>query len=284
MLIRLGYDIELNISQPMTVVAVLNVHTSRTADLREPDEIQISPEAPSERYLDSFGNICTRIMSPQGILRLSNSTMIEDSGLPDAVDWNAPQVPVEHLPADTLQFLLASRYCEVDRLSDLAWNLFGGVAPGWGRAQAICDWVHQHVTFGYHFARPTKTALDVYTERQGVCRDFQHLAVTLCRAMHIPARYATGYLGDIGVPPAGPMDFSAWYEVYLGGKWWAFDARNHQPRIGRVLMATGRDAADVAITTSFGTSWLNKFSVVTDEITEPAAPHITLSAGVPSIS
>jgi transglutaminase-like putative cysteine protease len=265
-------------------VAVLNVHPSRTADLREPDEIQIFPEAPSERYLDSFGNICTRIMSPQGILRLSNSTVIEDSGLPDAVDWNAPQLPVEHLPVDTLQFLLASRYCEVDRLSDLAWNLFGGVAPGWGRAQAICDWVHQHVTFGYHFARPTKTALDVYSERQGVCRDFQHLAVTLCRAMHIPARYATGYLGDIGVPPAGPMDFSAWYEVYLGGKWWAFDARNHQPRIGRVLMATGRDAADVAITTSFGTSWLNKFTVVTDEITEPAAPYVSLSAGMPSIS
>jgi transglutaminase-like putative cysteine protease len=268
MLIRLGYDIELEISQPMAVVAVLNVHPSRTADLREPDEVHLSPEAPREQYLDSFGNICTRIMAPQGPLRFWNSTLIEDSGETDAVDWNAPQLPVEQLPTDTLQFLLASRYCEVDRLSELAWQLFGGTAPGWPRAQAICDWVHQHVTFGYHFARPTKSALDVYSERQGVCRDFQHLAIALCRAMHIPARYATGYLGDIGVPPAGPMDFSAWYEVWLGDRWWAFDARNHQPRIGRVLMATGRDAADVAITTSFGISWLNKFSVVTDEVTE----------------
>jgi transglutaminase-like putative cysteine protease len=278
MLIRLGYDIELQISQPMLVVAVLNVHPSRAADLREPDEIQISPDSPRNPYLDVFGNVCTRIMAPQGPLRLSSSTLIEDSGLPDPVDWDAPQVPVGELPPETLQFLLASRYCEVDRLSDLAWQLFANTAPGWPRAQAICDWVHQHITFGYHFARPTKTAMDAYTECQGVCRDFQHLAISLCRAMHIPARYATGYLGDIGVPPAGPMDFSAWYEVYLGGKWWTFDARNHQPRIGRVLMATGRDAADVALTTSFGQSWLNGFSVVTDEVIEPASPYRTMSA------
>jgi transglutaminase-like putative cysteine protease len=271
MLIRLGYDIELQISQPMTLVAVLNVHPSRTADLREPDEIHITPQVEREQYLDSFGNICTRISAPGGPIRLCNSTLIEDSGLPDAVDWNAPQLPVEQLRPDTVQFLLASRYCEVDRLSQLAWDLFGNTAPGWARAQAICDWVHQHVTFGYHFARPTKTALDVYGERQGVCRDFQHLAITLCRAMHIPARYCTGYLGDIGVPPAGPMDFSAWYEVWLGDRWWSFDARNHVPRIGRILMATGRDAADVAITTTFGSSWLNKFLVVTDEVVgEPA--------------
>jgi transglutaminase-like putative cysteine protease len=265
----------------MTVVAVLNVHPSRAADLREPDEVQISPlGTPSEQYIDSFGNVCTRIMAPQGPLRLSNSTLIEDSGLPDPVEWNAVQLPVEELPSETLQFLLASRYCEVDRLSDLAWQLFANYAPGWPRAQAICDWVHQHVTFGYHFARPTKTALDVYGERQGVCRDFQHLAISLCRAMHIPARYATGYLGDIGVPPAGPMDFSAWYQVYLSGKWWAFDARNLKPRIGRVLMATGRDAADVALTTSFGQSWLNGFSVVTDEVMGPESPYRTLSVGM----
>jgi transglutaminase-like putative cysteine protease len=262
----------------MMVVAVLNVHPSRAAHLREPDQIQISPSSPSNQYLDVFGNVCTRIMAPQGPLRLSNSTLIEDSGLPDAVDWNAPQVPVEELPAETLQFLLASRYCEVDRLSDLAWQLFANTTPGWPRAQAICDWVHQHITFGYHFARPTKTAMEAYMECQGVCRDFQHLAISFCRAMHIPARYATGYLGDIGVPPAGPMDFSAWYEVYLGGKWWTFDARNHQPRIGRVLIATGRDAADVAITTSFGQSWLNRFSVVTEEAIEPASPYRTMSA------
>src|ERR1019366_4585180 len=177
MLIRLGYDIELEIQQPMTVVALLNVHPSRAADLREPDEIRISPDAPRQQYLDSFGNVCTRIVAPHGPLRLWSSTLIEDSGLPDAVGWNAPQVAVEQLPTETLQFLLASRYCEVDRLSDVAWQLFSNTAPGWARVQAICDWVHQHITFGYHFARPTKSALDVHTERQGVCRDFQHLAI-----------------------------------------------------------------------------------------------------------
>ena len=283
MLIRLGYDIELEISLPMTVIAVLNVHPSRTKDLREPDEIQISPETTSEKYTDCFGNICTRIDAPQGPLRLRTSTLIEDSGKPDPVDWNAPQIPVGRLPKEALQVLLASRYCEVDRLSDVAWQLFGNTKPGWERAQAICDWAHEHVTFGYHFARPTKTALDVYNERQGVCRDFQHLAITMCRAMHIPARYATGYLGDIGVPVAGAMDFSAWYEVYLGDRWWSFDARNHKPRIGRILMATGRDAADVAITTSFGVSWLNRFSVVTDEVVEAASPIRTMSAGMSQV-
>ena len=282
MLIRLGYDIELEIAKPMTVVAVLNVHPSRIADLREPDEIQIAPDAVREQYADSFGNICTRIMAPQGSLRLWSSTLIEDSGLPDAVGWNAPQLAVGQLPVDTLRFLLASRYCEVDRLSELAWELFHSTPPGWPRVQAICDWVHQHVTFGYHFARPTKSALDVYSERQGVCRDFQHLAIALCRAMHIPARYATGYLGDIGVPLVLPMDFSAWFEVYLGDRWWSFDARNNQPRIGRVLMATGRDAADVAITTSFGSSWLNNFLVVSDEVPDAAPTYRTIAAGTSS--
>jgi len=274
-LIRLGYDIELELSIPMTVVAVLNVHPSRAKDLREPDEIQISPQVKQEKYLDCFGNVCTRIEAPQGPLRLSNSTLIEDSGAPDPVDRNAPQLPISEIPKDALQFLLASRYCEVDRLSDIAWQLFGNTQPGWARAKSILDWVHNHITFGYHFARPTKTALDAYNEKQGVCRDFQHLAITLTRAMHIPARYCTGYLGDIGVPPAGPMDFSAWYEVYLGDRWWAMDARNHVPRIGRILMATGRDAADVAITTSFGVSWLNRFSVITDEVVEPGTPYQT---------
>jgi transglutaminase-like putative cysteine protease len=273
MLIRLGYDIELELPRPMAVVAVLNVHPSRTADLLEPDELRLSPGAIRDEYLDSFGNRCTRILAHQGPLRLSNSTLIRDSGEPDPVSPSAGQIPVERLPTETLQFLLASRYCEVDQLSNLAWQIFGNLEPGWATVQAICDWVHQNVTFGYHFARPTKTAVDVSAEKQGVCRDFQHLAITLCRAMHIPARYATGYLGDIGVPPSpSPMDFSAWFEAYLGGRWWTFDARHNTPRIGRVLMATGRDAADVAITTSFGTSWLKSFSVVTEEVEEAALP------------
>ena len=269
MRIQLGYTIELDLSAPMAVVGVLNVHPSRVKDLLAPDEVQIFPQVPSESYTDAFGNRCLRFSAPQGVLRLTNSTLIEDSGDPDPVPWDAAQIPIERLPADAVQFLLASRYCEVDQLSGLAWSLFGHIPQGWPRVQAILDWVHSEVTFGYQFARSTKTAIDVSIEKRGVCRDFQHLAVTLCRAMHIPARYATGYLGDIRIPPVpGAMDFSAWFEVYLGGRWWTCDARHNVPRVGRVLMATGRDAADVALTTTFGLSWLKTFEVVSYEVTE----------------
>jgi transglutaminase-like putative cysteine protease len=272
MLIRLGYDIRFEIPCPVPMVALLNVHPSREADLREPDELQIEPDVYADEYEDSFGNRCCRFVAPAGTLRLTNSTLIEDSGEPDAQNFFARELPVAELPTDTLRFLLASRYCEVDLLSNTAAELFGHYSPGYGRVQAICDWVYQKVTFGYNYARSTKTALDVYTERLGVCRDFQHLAITFCRALNIPARYVTGYLGDIGVPVApSPMDFSAWFEVYLEDRWWTFDARHNRPRIGRVLMATGRDAADVAITTSFGTTKLTQFTVVTDEVKSQAA-------------
>lgn len=267
MLIRLGYDIQFDTPAPVAMVVLLSVHPSRTHDLVEPDELRLEPSLPVEQYRDCFGNICSRFLAPAGSVQLQCSGLIEDSGEPDACEPGARQTPVEELPPETLQFLLASRYCEVDRLLNTATDLFGGVDPGWARVQAICDWVHSKVEFGYHHARPTKTALDVYIERAGVCRDFQHLAITFCRCMNIPARYATGYLGDIGVPPApSPMDFSAWFEAYLEGRWWVFDARHNQRRIGRVLMATGRDAADVAITTSFGSSVLQRFTVVTDEL------------------
>lgn len=269
MLIRLGYDIQFELPAPVAIVAILNVHPSRTADLREPDVLRLEPSVPVQKYTDSFGNVCCRFVAPEGTLRLSNSALIEDSGQPDEVNFEARQLPVEELPSDILQFLLPSRYCEVDLLSSIATDLFAGTEPGWNRVQAVCDWVNRKVEFGYAFARPTKTALNVYTERSGVCRDFQHLAIAFCRALNIPARYATGYLGDIrfSVPPA-PMDFSAWFEVYLENRWWTFDARHDQRRIGRVLMATGRDAADVAITTSFGAAPLKYFFVVSDE-----APH-----------
>lgn len=266
MLIRLGFDIQFEIPAPVAMIAIYHVHSSRRADLREPDEPRITPGVPSSEYEDSFGNVCTRFVAPVGHLQLYHSTLIEDSGETDAVSPGASQAPVEELPSDVLRYLLASRYCEVDRLLDTAGFLFGNTPFGWARVQAVCDWVHENVTFGYAFASPTKTALDVYSDRRGVCRDFQHLAITFCRCLNIPARYATGYLGDIGIPPAGPMDFSAWFEAYLDGRWWTFDARNNVPRIGRVLMATGRDAADVAITTSFGASWLQNFTVVTDEV------------------
>ncbi len=272
MLIRLGYDIRFDIPCTVPIVALLNVHPSREADLLEPDQLHVAPEVNIDKYLDSFGNHCTRLVAPQGTLRLHGSTLIEDSGQTDAQDFSAREIPVGELPTETLRFLLASRYCEVDLLTNVASELFGHLAPGYGRVQAICDWVHQKVRFGYGFARSTKTALDVYTERLGVCRDFQHLAITFCRALNIPARYTTGYLGDIGVPVSpDPMDFSAWFEAFLEGRWWTFDARHDKPRIGRVLMATGRDAADVAITTSFGSALLTQFTVVTEEV----APVVT---------
>jgi transglutaminase-like putative cysteine protease len=270
MFIRLGYDIEFEIPAAVAMVAMLSVHPSRSADLRAPDEMRIEPEVAVSSYTDHFGNLCTRFVAPQGTLRLSSTTLIEDPGTPDPVAPNAREHPVGELPDDTLIYLLNSRYCEVDRLSNVATELFGGVVPGWGRVQAICDWVNSKVMFGYHHARPTMTALDVFTDRVGVCRDYQHLAIAFCRALNIPARYATGYLGDIGVPLTPPMDFSAWFEVYLENQWWVFDARNNIPRIGRVLIATGRDASDVAITTSFGHANLTRFTVIAEEVTAPA--------------
>jgi len=266
MLIRLGFDIEFDVPSPVAMIALYHVHSSRRIDLREPDEPVIAPAVRVDEYEDSFGNVCSRFTAPPGKLQLYHSSLIEDSGQPDAVNPDARQWPVEDLPHEVLRYLLASRYCEVDRFLDIAGNLFGNAEPGWARVQAVCDWVQANVTFGYPFASPTKTALDVYADRKGVCRDFQHLAITFCRCLNIPARYATGYLGDIGVPPVPPMDFSAWFEAYLDGQWWTFDARNNMPRIGRVLMAVGRDAADVALTTSFGAAWLTKFVVVTDEV------------------
>jgi transglutaminase-like putative cysteine protease len=282
-LIRLGYDIQFDIPAPVPIVVLLSVHPSRRHDLLEPDELRLKPQAPVEQYRDCFGNICSRFLAPAGPIELQGSTVIADSGELDECEPSARQVPVHELPSETLQFLLASRYCEVDRLQNTATDLFAGTAPGWARVQAICDWVNQKVEFGYHHARATKTALDVYTERAGVCRDFQHLAITFCRCMNIPARYATGYLGDIGVPPApSPMDFSAWFEVYLEKRWWAFDARHNQRRIGRVLMATGRDAADVAITTSFGSSELRRFTVVTEQM-EAQSGLVDASREAPSM-
>ena len=266
MRIRLGYDIRFDIAAPVPMTALLNVHPSRRHALREPDRLRIEPEVPVEEYEDLFGNLSSRFVAPQGTIRLLNSTVVEDSGQPDPEAWNAREVPVAELPRETLRYLMASRFCEVDLLSPIAVELFGNAPRGWGRVRAICDWVYAKVAFSYPQARPTRTAVDVFTERVGVCRDFQHLAITFCRAMNIPARYTAGYLGDIGVPPSGPMDFSAWFEAYLEDRWWTFDARHNQQRIGRVLLATGLDATDVAITTSFGSSKLTHFEVVTDEI------------------
>lgn len=287
--IRIGFDMTFQTSARLPMNFLLYVHPSREADLREPDVVHVETgdgEAVDIQIVgDCFGNKMGRVFSPGGPLRFWASNVIHDSGLPDEIPSTpdeAHQAPVDQLPAEVLQFLLASRYCEVELLQDTAWQLFGHLMPGWERAKAVVDWVHEHITFGYQFARNTKTALEVFHERQGVCRDFQHLCVALHRALNLPARYVTGYLGDIGVPinPA-PMDFSAWHEVYLGGRWWAMDGRHNQPRIGRILMATGRDAVDVALTTQFGSGSLEKFSVVTEEMTadEASAPSLIESRG-----
>lgn len=270
MYINVGYELRFNLACNSTVVALLNVHPSRERDLRAPDEMRICPTVPVERFNDGFGNRCCRFLAPAGTLHLRHSTIIQDSGLPDEEDVNAAQIDVNCLPRETLPFLLSSRYCEVDLLSEIAWGLFGNIAPGWPRVRAVCDWVHAHLTFGYEFARPTRTANEALREKKGVCRDFQHLAIAFCRCLNIPARYATGYLGDIRIAAGpDPMDFNAWFEAYLGDRWWIFDARHRQPRIGRVLMARGRDAADVAFITSFGQLVLTSFKVVSKEIVQP---------------
>jgi transglutaminase-like putative cysteine protease len=269
MLIRLGFDIQFETVAEVPIVTLLHVHPSRQKDLREPDELRTDPAVEIENYQDSFGNHACRLMAPQGRIRLHNSTLIEDSGNLDDADPNATEVPINQLPVSVLPYLMNSRYCEVDLLSNTAAELFATAPHGWQRVQAVCRWVHDKITFGYPFSSPVRTALGVYTERVGVCRDFQHLAITFCRALNIPARYATGYLGDIGVPMDGnPMDFSAWFEVYLGNRWWTFDARHNTRRIGRVLIATGRDATDCAITTSFGVARLINFQVISDEVQE----------------
>ncbi len=266
MKIKVGYDIGYGTTQPTPMLIMLSIHPSRQHDIVGKEEISCSGGTPISFYRDTFGNICGRLVAPAGGVTISGRALVNDSGLPDAVEPNAVQLPVEQLPNECLQFLLGSRYCETDKLADLAWSLFKDAPLGWGRVQAICDYVHNHIQFGYPFAAPTKTAYDVHQQRQGVCRDFAHLAVTLCRCMNIPARYCTGYLGDIGVPlDEAPMDFSAWFEVYLGGTWYTFDARHNIPRIGRIVMGRGRDAADVPLSNSFGQMTLTKFQVYTDE-------------------
>ncbi|MFL6600270.1 MAG: transglutaminase family protein [Steroidobacteraceae bacterium] len=272
MQIRLGYELIYQSAQPTPMILNLNVHYTRAADLVRADHMLTEPWVPLSLYRDGFGNWCTRLVAPAGQIRITSDAIINDRGVPDPVVPNAQQNSVETLPEETLVYLLGSRYCDTDNLSTVAWGLFGTITPGWPRVQAVCDFVHQHLTFGYQFARATRTASEAYKERQGVCRDFAHLAVTLCRCLNIPARYCTGYLGDIGVPPVpAPMDFSGWFEAYVGGSWYTFDARHNVPRIGRVLIARGRDAADVAISMTFGPSTLASFKVWTDEIKQPAA-------------
>ncbi len=269
MQIRVGYEIVYQCPRETPMILMVHIHFSRAEDIVIPDHLKTNPIIPVTSYRDLFGNWCTRIVAPPGRLQISATGVVNDTGETDLVVPHARQHDLKDLPEDTLVFLLGSRYCETDLLSNAAWQLFGNTVPGWERVQAICDFVHNHITFGYENARNTRTAWEAFQERRGVCRDFAHLAVAFCRCMNIPARYCAGYLGDMGTPPPyGVMDFAAWFEVYLDGAWHTFDARNNIPRIGRVLMARGRDAADVAIATTFGPNMLESFQVWTDEVVD----------------
>jgi transglutaminase-like putative cysteine protease len=294
MLIKTEYDIQFHLPTPTPMVAMLHLHPSLEPAVREGNELKIEHvdretkiDIAASEYRDTFGNRCTRFSTPAGAIRLSGTSVVQIEGLPDPINAYARQVRVEDLPSEVLQFLLPSRYCEVDQFGPTAQDLFGWMPPGWTRASAIRDWVHEKVAFNYKMARATKTAVDVFMERVGVCRDYQHLAIALSRSQNIPARYVTGYLGDIRAPYSGAGDFSAWYEVFLDGRWMTMDARHNEPRIGRVLMATGRDAADVAITTSFGNAILTNFYVDSYEVLEngtkvPPLPGVAM--GVPAVT
>ena len=269
MKIHIGYELIYDCPQPTPMILTLSVHYTRISDMIIPDHLITNPPVLLTVYRDNYGNWCSRIVAPKGRLKLSTNALVRDSGQPDLFVPQARQTPVEALPDETLIFLLGSRYCETDRLSEIAWQLFDKSPSGWGRVQAICDFVNRHISFGYEHARCTKTALEAFQERTGVCRDYAHLAIAFCRCMNIPARYCTGYLGDIDVPPNySPMDFAGWFEAYLDGHWYTFDPRNNTPRIGRVLIARGRDAADVAISSTFGPNTLVSFKIWTDEVNE----------------
>jgi transglutaminase-like putative cysteine protease len=269
MQLRLGFEMAYYSPQPMSMLMALNVHQSRRADLIRPDTIVTDPEVTIAQYHDQFGNLCTRMVAPGGNFTVRSDALIEDDGELDAYAPEAQQVWVDDLPESTLMYLLGSRYCETDLLSPIAWQLFGSGPTGWGRVQAVCDFVHQHITFGYQHARRTRTAYEAYNEGRGVCRDYAHLAVAFCRCLNIPARYCSGYLSDVGEPPPyAEMDFAGWFEAYLGDRWYTFDPRNNRRRRGRILMTTGRDATDVALSNTFGPNTLTKFKVWIDEVKE----------------
>lgn len=268
MLIKIGFDIALRFNVATSILYTLRVHPSRRGDLVAPEDFRIEPEVPVQDYLDVFGNQCGRIAAAAGLIRFSNNAVIRSSDQLDEEPPDLPQQDIRDLPVDTLPYLLPTRYCESDsELLSLAWGKFSRIAGGAARVRAICDFVHNYLRFDYLRARSNRSALESYREGTGVCRDFTHLAITLCRCLNIPAAYTTGYLGDIGVPRSdAPMDFSAWFEAYLNGRWYTFDARHNARRIGRVLMGRGRDASDVALTTIFGLHSIEKFEVMTEQV------------------
>lgn len=282
MLIRAGYDISFDTDVAVPMMTLLNVRPERQGDLLTPEVLGTRPDVPYRQFIDPFGNVASRLVVPPGGITLQSDFVIADSGEPDEVDLDATQHPIDKLPDETLMYLLSSRYCEVSRLADEAWELAKDHAPGWARVQALVTAAHERIQFDYMKASTENTARSVFDTRFGVCRDFAHLAITLCRAINVPARYCTGYLGDIGIDPLdAPMDFSAWFEAYLGGRWYTFDARHNVPRIGRIVMARGRDATDTAITTAFGNATLSKFEIHTVEVADTDLAHRSLDKALP---
>ena len=275
MLIRLGYELAVQCPAPTPILAALEIRPERRVDLVREQRPQLTPDVPSSVYRDQFGNRCLRFTAPAGETRIHYDAVLADAGEFEKAHPDLGEVPIAELPDEALVFMLGSRYCDTDLMMDTAWNLFGHTQPGWQRVQAICDYVHERISFGYSYARSTRTAGQAYDERVGVCRDFAHLAVTLCRCMNIPARYVNGFLGDIGIPrDSAPMDFSAWFEAYLEGGWYTFDARHNKPRMGRVVVAYGRDATDVPLIHTFGPHILTTFKVWSDELEPEEARRI----------
>ena len=266
MLIQAGFDITFQCPEQTPMLLQLNVHPTRDADLLSRDVISSDPKLPMTSYLDLFGNRVTRVVAPPGQVTFSNRFVIQDSGELEETPPDTAFTPIALLPDEVLIYLIPSRYCDSDKLADFAWSTFGTLTGGYQRVREICDFVNSKIRFSYPDARPTRSASDSMHEGIGVCRDFAHLAIALCRCMNIPARYCTGYLGDIGVPvDVNRMDFSGWAEVYLDGRWYTMDARHNHPRIGRIVMGRGRDASDVPLSTAFGVANLIRFDVVTDE-------------------
>ncbi|HZF00091.1 MAG TPA: transglutaminase family protein [Planctomycetota bacterium] len=278
--LRVGYELVYQCAQPTPMILMLRIHPSQISSPLVPDPIVTAPYVQIASYRDAFGNVCSRIVAPAGRIAISTDAIVSIKAEPDRVVPAARQYPVQHLPEETLPFLLGSRYCETDRLSQAAWDLFGQTPEGWGRVQAICDYVHRHITFGYEHASSTKSAFEVFQQGKGVCRDYAHLAIAFSRCMNIPARYCTGYLSDVGLPPPyATMDFAGWFEAYLDGQWYTFDPRNNAPRRGRVLMARGRDAADAPLSNTFGPNMLESFKVWTDEVVNTAPPRVAGPTG-----
>lgn len=269
MYIRYGYDITIEADAPIAMLLQMSVRPERQLDLRGVETFSTEPGVAYSTFVDDFGNFCRRLSAPAGQFRMRQIATITDSGLPEPDFPDAQEMPIQALPDDVLQFLLPSRYCDSDLLLQPAWDLFGQTPRGWERVQAIMDWVHGHIKFNYMDADATRTASGAFEQGKGVCRDFAHLAIAMCRALNIPARYVNGYLGDFGVPAAAdPMDFAASVQVYLSGRWWNFDPRNNKRRIGRLPVGYGRDATDVALISSFGQHSLVNFTVITDEVDE----------------